>query len=427
MAKVRKKKRTHQPEGDSKQKHPPPKSFVFAFGKNRALLKSLQNDVRQVMQPFTAAEMRVSRNNVLKDFVHVAGPLGVTHMIVLTATDKASYMKLCKSPRGPTAVLQIMSYSLARDVQVAQSRPRSPQAAFLTPPLVVLNGFSGDQHLQLTGVLFQNMFPSINVNTTKLNKCQRIVLLSHNKATDTVSMRHYCISLAPAGLTKGIKALVTSKAAPDLSQFSSVADFVERAGYASDSDADDAAQVTAPQTSRGQASRVRLHEIGPRLELQVVKIHEGLASGRVLFHRFEQRTADETAAQQEGAEARERLRGERRREQEENVRRKAAEARREQLAKEAQKVAKGAAKGKGKGDKALSSAIRVGEKQWWHDVSGAAHGPDDNDAYYLAEVGQAPDEEQGKGSKRTRGDNRTQVPSRKTINQRHQRARQSKE
>lgn len=76
-----------------------------------------------------------------------------------------------------------------------------------------------------------------------------------------MSLRHYCISLTPAGLTKGIKALVTSKAAPDLSHFSSVADFVQRAGYASDSDVDDAARVAAPHSERGQSSRVRLHEV----------------------------------------------------------------------------------------------------------------------------------------------------------------------
>lgn len=90
---------------------------------------------------------------------------------------------------------------------------------------------------------------------------QRIVLLSHNKDSDTVSLRHYCISLTPAGLTKGIKALVTTKVAPDLSQFSSVADFVERAGYASDSDVDDTARVASSHADRGQASRVRLHEV----------------------------------------------------------------------------------------------------------------------------------------------------------------------
>lgn len=78
----------------------------------------------------------------------------------------------------------------------------------------------------------------------------------------------------------------------------------------------------------------RCLQIGPRLELQIVKIHEGLASGRVLFHRFDKRSVEDAAAQQEDAEVREQLRAERRREQEENVRRKAAEARREQLAKE---------------------------------------------------------------------------------------------
>lgn len=54
---------------------------------------------------------------------------------------------------------------------------------------------------------------------------------------------------------------------------------------------------------------------------------------------------------------------------------------------QAQKQASGkSGKGKAKGGNALSSAVRVGNKQWWHEESGAAHGPDDNDAYYLAEV-----------------------------------------
>lgn len=92
---------------------------------------------------------------------------------------------------------------------------------------------------------------------------QRVVLLSHSRATDTISLRQYTISLAPTGLTKGIKALVTGKAAPpDLSRFASVADFVEKAGYASDSDVEDAAKVQVQQRKGGsQRSRVRLHEV----------------------------------------------------------------------------------------------------------------------------------------------------------------------
>ena len=74
--------------------------------------------------------------------------------------------------QGPSATLKIKEYSLARDVQDALARPRCPPSAFQTPPLVVLSGFGNEQHLKLTGVLFQNMFPPINVNQTKASQCQ---------------------------------------------------------------------------------------------------------------------------------------------------------------------------------------------------------------------------------------------------------------
>jgi ribosome biogenesis protein SSF1/2 len=105
----KRKKRSRGAQRDE-EKNPPPKSFVFAFGKHRSLLKDLQKDVRNVMQPFTAERMRVSRNNVMKDFVHIAGPLGVTHMVVLTGTERASYLRLCKSPRVRTPSLHAFMF-----------------------------------------------------------------------------------------------------------------------------------------------------------------------------------------------------------------------------------------------------------------------------------------------------------------------------
>lgn len=75
-----------------------------------------------------------------------------------------------------------------------------------------------------------------------------------------------------------------------------------------------------------------LLQIGPRLELELVKIQEGLASGTVLYHRYEERSADQAVAQQDAVEEAQRLRAERRRQQEENVQRKAMEQRREALA-----------------------------------------------------------------------------------------------
>lgn len=97
---------------------------------------------------------------------------------------------------------------------------------------------------------------------------QRVVLLVHNKAKDTISMRHFNVSVAPSGLTKGVKALVSGKAPPDLSGFADVADFVERAGYASESEGEDAAagrvelgQALGRNNAPDRTSRVRLHEV----------------------------------------------------------------------------------------------------------------------------------------------------------------------
>ena len=74
--------------------------------------------------------------------------------------------------QGPTVVLKVLEYSLIRDVQASLRHPRRPDSAFLHPPLVVLQGFGAEQHMKLTAVLFQNMFPSINVSKAKLSECQ---------------------------------------------------------------------------------------------------------------------------------------------------------------------------------------------------------------------------------------------------------------
>jgi hypothetical protein len=51
------------------------------------------------------------------------------------------------------------------------------------------------------------------------------------------------------------------------------------------------------------------------MQLEVVKVEEGLCAGRVLFHSVVSRTPAEAAAQQAGVEERQRLRAERRRQQ----------------------------------------------------------------------------------------------------------------
>lgn len=156
-------------------------------------IKDLVSDVRKVMEPFTAAELKVKKKNNLKDFVAIAGPLHVTHLIMFTQTDKSDYMKIVRLPRGPTIHFKLINYSLKTDVFEILKKKHTHQKQFLHQPLLILNGFnlkSGhssastetdmqnengytkqeDQvefHHKLLATTLQNMFPSINV--TKVN------------------------------------------------------------------------------------------------------------------------------------------------------------------------------------------------------------------------------------------------------------------
>lgn len=67
---------------------------------------------------------------------------------------------------------------------------------------------------------------------------------------------------------------------------------ISRAGYGSESEADDEAATVNLATDMGRVNRVstksavKLQEIGPRMTLQLMKIEEGLCSGVVIFNEY---------------------------------------------------------------------------------------------------------------------------------------------
>lgn len=289
-----------------------------------------------MMAPNTAAKLKEHKKNVLKDFVHVAGPLGVTHFLLISATQTSSYLRIAKSPRGPTLTLRIHEYALMRDVLSSLQRPRAPQSIWKGPPLVVMNSFNAakpedQEHLKLVTVMFRNLFPSLSVTKTKLASCQRVLLLDYNSETKRISLRQYSIAVKAAGVAKNLKKLLDRKReTPDMSRMLDISEFMTKSGYGSESEAEDAetgrVEVTDTDkrgTIRGtKQSRVKLSEIGPRLELEVIKIEEGLCDGKVLYHRFESRSAEEIAAKDSEIDKKRKEKEKRKREQEENVRRK---------------------------------------------------------------------------------------------------------
>ena len=71
-----------------------PHSFVVHRGKTGKYVQELAKDFRQVMEPYTASNIKVRPKNVIKDFVHVAGLLKVSHLAMFTKTSLGPYLKL---------------------------------------------------------------------------------------------------------------------------------------------------------------------------------------------------------------------------------------------------------------------------------------------------------------------------------------------
>lgn len=270
-----------------------PKSFVFSRGKLPGPLRQLEMDLRKLMLPHTALNLKEKKRNNLKDFLNVAGPMRVTHFLILSKTESAPYLRVARTPQGPTLTFKIHKYSLAVDVAQSQLRPRCPQDLFKNSPLIVLSGFgTGDQHLKLTTIMFQNIFPAIDINTVKLSTCQRIVLLNYNKDTKLIDFRHYSIRLQPVGVSRRLRKFVQNHQVPDLRSLQDVSDFVIKAGYGSESEADDEAATVTLASDLGRVNRastksaVKLQEIGPRMTLQLIRVEEGLCSGSVIFSEY---------------------------------------------------------------------------------------------------------------------------------------------
>jgi len=311
-----------------------PHVLVFKRGSVGINGKELIKDMRRVMEPFTAPNLKVSRKNALKDFIAVSGHFHITHLMTFSKTQLSTYMRLIRVPRGPTLNFRIRRFTHSRDIVSTLKRPQTFPKQFDYPPLLVMNGFQDESiHIKLITTMFQNMFPSINVATVDLNTIKRCVLLSLDQVNGFIEFRHYNIKIMPTGISRAARKLLQGKV-PDLSRFNDISDFMYREGNASESEDEGAGGgngeneiiVSQQLHSRGNLkanqSAIRLTEIGPRMTLELVKIEEGLCDGEVLFHTHITKTSEQIAELRKRNNEKKHLKEQRQREQAANVERK---------------------------------------------------------------------------------------------------------
>jgi len=322
MAKKRVKTRTHVGakgtnvrSGQTKPGDRSPKSMVIRIGAGDVgpSITQLVKDVRSMMEPNTAARLKERKVNKLRDYTTMAGPLGVSHLLLFSRSEAGNInMRLAITPRGPTLHFRVDKYSLCKDILKSMRRPKSGGAEYLTPPLLVMNNFNTSnadasenqavpKHLeQLTTTIFQSLFPPISPQSTSLQSIKRVMLLDRIPApTDpdseeppyVLQLRHYAIStpIAKSSLPKSLRRLDAAshgthshkKHLPNLGRLADVSDYIldpaAAAGFTSESepDTDAEVEVLAPENRRAFTAEERKQ----RLEAQRARIEGNTESG----------------------------------------------------------------------------------------------------------------------------------------------------
>ncbi|KAF1987282.1 Brix-domain-containing protein [Aulographum hederae CBS 113979] len=244
MTKRRVKKRTHlgvpgrngQPnilKTATKPGERTPKSMVIRIGAGEVgpSVSQLAKDMRNVMEPNTASRLKERKANKLRDYTTMAGPLGVTHLILFSRSPAGNTnMKIAIAPKGPTLSFKVDNYSLCKDIiKAVRNSKVSGKPDFMSPPLLVMNNFTSsasssapsknpiDKQVEsLITTVFQSLFPPISPQTTPLSSIRRVLLLNRegtsatdasSSATYTINLRHYSISSKLLGLPKALRRL----------------------------------------------------------------------------------------------------------------------------------------------------------------------------------------------------------------------------
>lgn len=378
-----------------------PHTFVFHRGQVGKNVGQLMLDMRRVMEPFTARSLKVRKKNVLKDFVAVAGPLGITHFSIFTKTENTVNMRLARLPKGPTLYFRVAKYTLIKDIISSLKRHRMHEQQFSHHPLLVLNNFGVEgMQVKLMATMFQNMFPSINIHQLNLNCIKRCVLLNYDPVSQEVEFRHYSLKVVPVGMSRGVKKLMQEKF-PNMSKLEDISELLMKGVNLSESEAeqDEEHNITElPQVYSGrgnmasQQSAVRLTEIGPRMTLQLVKIVEGMGEGSVLYHSIVSKTEEQIQEMLKRKEKHLKLKEERKRKQEKNIAMK-----KEQRDLNKKRSLEGI---KRKREQEGQGSDNEVEDPGMQEGQAPAEESDDEAEYYRQAVGEEPDEDMFPGAKR---------------------------
>lgn len=140
-----------------------------------------------------------------------------------------------------------------------------------------------------------------------LSTFKRVVMFNLERDPETgedcIQFRHFGVSTRIRNINRGLKKIVNKNKIPNLAKYDDIADYLlsrkNRGGdsnstgaYSSESEIDDLpnSKITLPadfqDKKKDNTVSIRLHELGPRMKLKLIKIEEGHCRGNVVYHRY---------------------------------------------------------------------------------------------------------------------------------------------
>lgn len=230
--------------------------IVVRLGKGTALLGTLTKQFRTLFEPNVSSSLRNEGTAKLKDYMQMSEHFEASHLFAFTQTEQYTNLRVIDAAeKGPTFTFRVLRYALKNAVN-----PTGRGGNIFRHASILVH-----QDIKETDRIWR-LVEGLGSSCKATHDTSRAVLIKRN-LSGTYTIFHY--------------------------------DLVKR--------------------EKGDAVKIELHELGPRLDLELVKIEEGVCGGEVSYHAHVVKTREEVAAIEERIREREATKRKRREEQEKNV------------------------------------------------------------------------------------------------------------
>ena len=75
--------------------------------------------MKQSENQIKASNLKVRKGNVMKDFLTIAGPMNVSHLLTFSKTNESVSFRLITTPKGPTLSFKVEEFVLRKYVDIS--------------------------------------------------------------------------------------------------------------------------------------------------------------------------------------------------------------------------------------------------------------------------------------------------------------------